>query len=551
MDLVEVYALAETNDPKYRQTVYSTLATREVRPQARSQLLPNANFNGDTTYNDQEIGGSGPTTVDGDVSFNSRGYNVSVTQPLFRWDRYLTLKQTDSIIQQSEAEQLSAQQELIIRVAEAYFNILAAIDNIQFAKAETKSLGRSLEQAKQRFEVGLTAITDVAEAQAGFDRATADDILAEALLDDTKEDMRAITGEYINQLTGLRESMPLVTPDPNDIEQWTKTAESQNMIIIASKYKLESARQQVNIEKSGHLPTVDLIASHGYNKSGGRFGDSSARATGVGVELNIPLFQGGLITSNTRQARHLYDQSRQELEEAFRAAQRDTRQAYLGIIAGISRVKALKQTLVSTEIALKATETGFEVGTRTAVDVVAFERATLEAKRNHARARYNYLLNTLRLKQAAGTLIPEDLKHISAWLEPSAWLKPKRPGPIQPEIVELFPDATLKLEETCFSCTGAEQFLQKLEETGRKQVILVGIEAHVCVLQTAIHLIAEGYQVFVAADCICSRNRENYEASLKRMSQAGVVICNAESVLFEWIRDAKHDSFKELSQLVL
>jgi hypothetical protein len=276
--------------------------------------------------------------------------------------------------------------------------------------------------------------------------------------------------------------MPLVTPDPNDIEQWTKTAESQNMIIIASKYKLESARQQVNIEKSEHLPTIDLVASHGYNKSGGRFGDSSVRATGVGVELNIPLFQGGLITSNTRQARHLYDQSRQELEEAFRAAQRDTRQAYLGIIAGISRVKALKQALVSTEIALKATETGFEVGTRTAVDVVAFERATLEAKRNHARARYNYLLNTLLLKQAAGTLIPEDLKHISAWLKPeglgptepeivelfpdgtllkpSAWLKPKRPGPIQPEIVELFPDATLKLEETCFSCTGAEQFLQ-------------------------------------------------------------------------------------------
>ncbi|RKZ66900.1 MAG: hydrolase [Gammaproteobacteria bacterium] len=128
---------------------------------------------------------------------------------------------------------------------------------------------------------------------------------------------------------------------------------------------------------------------------------------------------------------------------------------------------------------------------------------------------------------------------------------PKGLGPTEPEIVELFPDDTLKFEKTCFSCTGAEQFLQKLEETGRKQVIIVGIEAHVCVLQTAIQLIAEGYQVFVVADCICSRHRENYEASLKRMSQAGVVICNAESVLFEWLRDAKHDNFKELSQLVL
>jgi len=461
MGLVEVYELAETNDPEYRQTVYSTLATREVRPQARSQLLPNANFDGNTTYNDQDIGGAGPSSVDGDVNFNSRGYNFNITQPVFRWDRYLTFKQTDSIIQQSEAEQLSAQQKLIIRVAEAYFNVLGATDNIQFTKAETKSLGRSLEQAKQRFEVGLTAITDVHEAQAGYDRATADDILAEALLDNAKEDMRAITGEYINKFTRLGEDMPLVAPVPEDIEEWTKIAESQNMIIIAAKHKLESARQQVNIEKSGHLPTVDVVARHGYSKSGGRFGDSTLRGTGVGLELNVPLYQGGLIRSNTREARYLYDQSRQQLEQAFRAAQRDTRQAYLGIIAGISRVKALKQTLVSTEIALKATETGFEVGTRTAVDVVAFERATLDAKRNHARSRYNYLLNTLRLKQAAGTLTPDDLKQISVWLKPSAGLKPKGLGPTEPGIVELFPDDTLTLEEACFSCTGAELFVQK------------------------------------------------------------------------------------------
>ena len=503
MGLTDVYALAEANDPEYRQTVYSTLATRESKPQARSQLLPNANLTADTFANDQTIGGGGPSTVSGNTRFNSNGYNISVTQPLFRWDRYLTLKQTDSIIQQSEAEQLSAQQELIIRVAEAYFNVLGAIDNIQFTKAETKSLGRSLEQAKQRFEVGLTAITDVAEAQAGFDRATADDILAEALFDDTKEDLRAITGEYINEFTSLVESMPLVTPDPNNIEQWTKTAETQNMIIIAAKHKVESSRQSINIEKSGHLPTVDLVANRGNTESGGRFGSSTSRSANIGLELNIPIFQGGLITSNTREARYLYDQSRQELEEAFRAAQRETRQAYQNIIAGISRVKALKQTLVSTEIALKATETGFEVGTRTAVDVVAFERATLEAKRNHARARYNYLLNTLRLKQAAGTLTPEDLKHISVWLKPkgldpaepdivelfpdatlkleetcfsctgaedlkhiSVWLEPMGLGPTEPVIVELFPDGTLKLEETCFSCTGAEQFLQKLEETG-------------------------------------------------------------------------------------
>ncbi|MCK5668176.1 MAG: TolC family outer membrane protein, partial [Gammaproteobacteria bacterium] len=344
MDLIGVYALAETNDPIYRQSVFSTLATRESKPQARALLLPNANFSANTFGNDQRIEGIGPTRTE---TFNTHGYRVSVTQPVFRWDRYLSLNQTDSIIQQAEAEQISAQQELIIRVAEAYFNILAAMDNIEFTKAETKSLGRQLEQANQRFEVGLTAITDVAEAQAGFDRATADDILAENLLDNAKENMRAITGEYISDFSSLGDAMPLVTPEPNDIGQWSKTAESQNMIIIAAKHKVDSSRQEIGIQKSEHLPTVDLIASHGDNTTGGRFGDSSIRSSDIGLELNVPIYQGGLISSNTKEARYLYDQSRQELEQAFRAAQRDTRQAYLGIISGISRVNALKQALVS------------------------------------------------------------------------------------------------------------------------------------------------------------------------------------------------------------
>jgi len=415
MDLIGAYALAETNDPIYRQTVYSTLATRESKPQARALLLPNASLSANTFDNDQSIGGTA-FGDSGDVNFNSHGYTFSVAQPLFRWDRYLTLKQTDSIIQQAEAEQMSAQQELIIRVAEAYFTVLAAMDNIEFTKAETKSLGRQLEQANQRFEVGLTAITDVHEAQAGFDRATADDILAENLLDNAKENMRAITGEYITEFSILGDAMPLVSPEPNDIDQWSKTAESQNMVIIATKYKVESARQEIKIQKSEHLPTLDLVANHGYNVTGGRFGDFKLRETDVGLELNVPIFQGGLVLSKSKEARYLYDQSRQELEQAFRAAQRESRQAYLGVISGISRVTALKQALISTETALKATETGFEVGTRTAVDVVATQRATLEAQRNHARARYDYLLDSLRLKQAAGTLNPDDLKIISVWL---------------------------------------------------------------------------------------------------------------------------------------
>ena len=415
MDLVEVYALAETSDPIYRQAVFSYLVTRESKPQARALLLPSADISANTFDNDQTISSAG-FGASGDANFNSHGYTLSLAQPIFRWDRYLSLKQTDSLIQQAEAETFSAQQELIIRVSVAYFTVLAAMDNIEFTKAETKSLSRQLEQANQRFEVGLTAITDVHEAQAGFDRATADDIQARNLLDNANENLREITGEYITGLASLGDSMPLVSPEPNDIDQWTKTAELQNMNIIAAKHNLENARQEINIQNAGHLPTLDLVANHGYNVSGGRFGDTKIRSTDIGLELNVPIYQGGLISSKSKEARYLFDQSRQKLEQAFRAAQRETRQAYLGVISGISRVAALKQALVSSETALKATETGFEVGTRTAVDVVASERTTLNAKRQYARAKYDYLLDSLRLKQAAGTLSPNDLKQISTWL---------------------------------------------------------------------------------------------------------------------------------------
>ncbi len=415
VDLIEIYKIAETSDPVYRQSISANLAAQEAKPQARALLLPSADISANTIENDQTISSAG-FGASGDTSFNSHGYSLDLAQPIFRWDRYVALKQADSQILQAEAEQLSAQQALIIRVAENYFEILAAMDNLRFAKAESKSLSRQLEQANQRFEVGLTAITDVQEAQAGFDRATADEILAENLLDNARENLREITGQYITELDNLGQSMPLVSPQPNDINEWSTTAESQNLDIIAAQHRLENTRQEIKKQNAGHLPTLDLVASHGYNVSGGRFGNTKIRSTGVGLELNVPIFQGGLTSSRTREARHLYEQSLQELEQALRAAQRDTRQSYLGVISGISLVTALKQAVVSSETALKATETGFDVGTRTAVDVVDAERTTLNAKRNYSRARYDYLLDSLRLKRAAGTLAPEDLKQISAWL---------------------------------------------------------------------------------------------------------------------------------------
>ena len=416
VDIFGVYAIAEENDPIYRQAVTETLASQEEKSQARALLLPSAGLNANSIANDQSISTDQSFGVAGETRFNSHLYALNVTQPLFRWDRFLTLRQTESRLLLAEAQQLAMQQQLIIRVAERYFAVLSAEDNLEFAKVETKALERKLAQTKQRFEVGLTAITDLQEAQAGFDRATADEILMANLLDNAREDLREITGEYLVQFDRLQPSMPLLEPEPNDVEQWAEIAKSQNMDVIASQHTLEHAHQEIKIQKSGHYPTLDLVASHGYNSSGGRFA-SRIKASSIGLDLNIPIFQGGLTRSKTKEAGLRYKQSLQALEQAQRAAHRQARQSYTGIISGISRVNALKQAVISSETALRATEVGFEVGTRTAVDVVTSERAALDAKRNYAQAKYDYLLNGLRLKRAAGTLNANDLKQIDHWLE--------------------------------------------------------------------------------------------------------------------------------------
>jgi outer membrane protein len=417
-DLIKVYAMAAESDPEFRRVAANKRAILELRPQAISQLLPAVNLTGNTYSNDQDIssgfvvGGSGGTELD----FNSHGYSLNLSQPLFRTDRWLQLRQANNQIKQADAELTVAQQDLILRTSLAYFLVLGAEDNLQFAQAEKKSLSRQLEQAKQRFEVGLTAITDVQEAQAGYDRAAAQEIAAENDLSVQREVLRQITGEYFTELAPLGEDMPLVGPEPQNIDDWTSTALDQNAAVQAALYNVEVARDEIKVQFTGHLPTLDLVARHGYDKSGGRFSDTKLHATAVGLELNVPLFQGGFVNSRTREARERLDAALESLELARRETQRQTRAAYLSVISGISQVQAFKQALISSETALEATNAGFEVGTRTAVDVVASERATSQARRDFARSRYDYILNTIRLKQAAGTLSDQDLSLINRWL---------------------------------------------------------------------------------------------------------------------------------------
>ena len=416
-DLANIYFLAEKNDPTYQQEVSKHRIIIESRPQALAKLLPSLNLSGNTKRNAQDISTSGSSIgADGEVDFNSHGYSLNITQPLFRRDVFIALGQADVQIKESEAKLAKAQQDLIIKVSESYFNVLKSLDNLEFAKTEAVSLKRQLEQADQRFEVGLSAITDVQEARAGYDLAVAEEIQAMNKTDNAKEQVRELTGEYISQFHSLGDEIILVKPNPEEINSWTELAIKQNLDISAANFALESARKEIKKQSAGHLPTVDIVASHGYDSTGGRFGSTRTDRAAIGLELNIPIYSGGLVSSKTREAHERYNQSMHYLEKARRTAQRETREAYLGVISGISQVNALKQAVVSSETALLATESGFEVGTRTAVDVVASQRATSKALRDYSNAKYNYILNTLKLKRSAGTLSPDDLNLINDWL---------------------------------------------------------------------------------------------------------------------------------------
>lgn len=409
-DLLEVYRLALGGDPRLQAAIAGNRALQEAPVQARAQLLPNVNLSADTSDNDQESSRSS------DGEFNSHGYTLSVTQPLFRLGRWYRFQQSGSLVQQADAELTSVIQELAVRAATAYFNMLTARDTLEFAQQTKTAIAQQLRQAQQRFDVGLIAITDVEEAKAGFDLAASDEIAAKNQVANAREALRALTGTYLEQLAILDTDMPLAPPEPSDVTHWTNLALQHNPLLSSKRYAASVARDDIRIQRSGHYPTLDLVGGRVYSSSGGgTLGGRKTMTDSIGVELNIPIYSGNSVVSGTREARHLYQQAMDELERANRATQRATRDAYLGVLSGISRVKALQQSLTSTRTALKATEAGFEAGTRTTVDVLDALRETFRASRDYKVALYEYLLDTLKLKQSAGVLRESDLAAINTW----------------------------------------------------------------------------------------------------------------------------------------
>jgi len=419
--LVDLFDVSLESDPEYQAAIASNLASQELTPQARSFLLPNLSAGGAVRHNYADVrrSATGPT---GSTDFGDQQANISLTQPVYHRDLWIQLEQADLRTRRANADFAFARQELMLRVSERYFDVLRARDQLAFAQAALEAFGQQLKQAQQRFEVGLIAITDVEEAQAGFDLATADVIAAENDLDNAREALREVTGLYTTDLASLGEAMPLVSPDPADINQWTETALRQNLQITAARHAAANAKEEIERVASGHYPTLDLVGRAQYFNTGGGIGGIATNNQTVdgqvGLELTVPIYEGGLVNSQTRESRHLYQQSLDDLERQRRAVQRQARAAYQNLESEISRVKALVQAVKSTVSAKEAIDAGFQVGTRTSVDVLNAERRVFEARRDLAFSRYDYIINRLALKQAAGTLSEADIELINSWLVP-------------------------------------------------------------------------------------------------------------------------------------
>ena len=431
--LLEIYQQALQSDPQIHEAEARRLAALEAKPQARGVLLPQISASSSWQRTDatrKEFDFALARDILSNSESDQTAWGLTLRQTLFRWDQIVGLKRADKVVAKAEAVREAAQQDLIVRVAQRYFDVLAAEDVLTSIHADRQAIARRLEQAKQRFEVGLIAITDVQESQAAYDQSVADEISAQRRLATAREFLREITGEYVTSLSAPKPDFPLRRPEKSENE-WVELSFAQNLNLVASRLDEQLARDEIALRRTGHYPTLDLEMSTGNQttEGDGTASDPSNPANtfpfqfenefdsdSIRLQFNVPLFAGGGTSSRVREAVYLHRAAREQLQRVTRETERQSRDAYLGVKAEESRVNALKQAVASSRTALEATQAGFDVGTRTIVDVLNSQFALYAAITNYERARYDYILNALRLKQAAGTLQVQDLEEIDEWL---------------------------------------------------------------------------------------------------------------------------------------
>lgn len=424
-DLMDIYQQALDNDPLFKQAYSTYMSSSEAIPQARSALYPQMGIKAQIARNYENV-----VTADGSLvsTYNSNYWQVNSSQALFNYQAWSQVQQAKASVKAAQATFNDAAQNLILRTASAYFQVLLAKDTLNFAEAKKRANKRQFDQAEQRFKVGLDAITSVYEAKAAYDQSVAQVISSRNNQINQNENLRKLTNHVYEHLSPLRDSrIPLVKPEPDNVTEWVNTGLRQNYKLFSAKYRLLSSRENIKTQSSASWPTIALqgnaIQTHiqsninSTDSTTSFFVPFKQTTASLAVAMNFPIFQGGLVEAKTRQAQYDFQTSSQQLEQTYRDVEVNSRIAFNTIIDGISKVKADRQTIISQQNSLESTEAQFQVGTRTMVDVVNAQQRLFEAQEQLASDQYNLINAFLNLKYLAGTLNVNDIEEINSWLE--------------------------------------------------------------------------------------------------------------------------------------
>ena len=421
-DLLEVFKQAQQADVVYSSARASWVAAQEKLPQGRSGLLPTLSFSGSTQFNDRNITFRDPASAgaNSNARFNSNALTLSLTQPVYRRQNTVAFEQGKTQLEVADAVLSQAAQDLITRVSQAYVDVLLARDNVAFAGAQKTAIAEQLTQAKISFQVGTATITDTHEAQARYDLAVSQEIAAQSDLEIKNRTLELLIGKATPVLAPLGPRLQLIAPQPLVLDKWVEESRTTSAQVRTAESNLTLAQQEVARNRGGHQPTLDAFAGWTKNTTGvGTLGGAGTNVENknIGLQLQIPIYQGGLVTSRVREAAANEDKARQDLENARRTAELVARQNFLGVTSGIAQVKALEAALMSSQSALDSTRLGREVGVRTQVDVLNAQQQIFSARRDLAQAKYNYIMSTLKLKAAVGRLTEQDVVAVNAWLD--------------------------------------------------------------------------------------------------------------------------------------
>lgn len=428
VDLSQAYHQSVASDPTFKAAYAQWLADKESLPIGWSSLLPSFDVTGSLQRQrtDNQTPNIGGIDIEGRFLNTSKQFELLLTQPLFNYSAWYGVRNASAVVRQATATFNAAAQDLMIRTAQAYFAVLQAADDLRFTLAEKRAVYRQLDQAQQQFKVGLIAITAVHDAQSKYDSIIATEVAARNTLSNKREELREITGVLYSRMSGLTKRLPLIRPKPDNINRWISVGLKQNYGLKAETAASDAAKANIQVQGGARLPVVSATGGYSYDDETNLGGRSFAkqRSLSGGLTLDFPAFQGGGVFAKTRQARYQYQVATANWEKQYRSVVSLTRQSFLGVVSGISLIKADRQAIVSAASAVSSTEAGYQVGTRTIVDVLDAQSTLYEAQKNYARDQYQYLLDMLALKEQAGTLSVHDIQLINNWL--------KRPYSVDP-----------------------------------------------------------------------------------------------------------------------